>query len=524
MTKLKTIKRALISSVIALLVCFSMLLGTTFAWFTDSVASDNNIIQTGTLDIGMYWLEGKEDPAGDNWKDASTGAIFNNTKWEPGYTEARHIKIVNEGTLALKWELAIVPNGKVSNLADVIDVYAYGLEYLAETSATLKAKQVQTRNVLEEGFIYVGNLGEFLNSGIITDTLLEDEAMSFTLVFKMREEAGNEYKNLSIGSNFSIKLLANQFNYEKDSYDKDYDKLAGKTVVDPTTAQEVIHAAQPGDVIYLGTGIYNDLVLENVDGTPKTGITIEGQAGNISSCTVESININSSSDVTLKNIRFEITGAEAVYSAKSVASGYVSNIIGAKKGAATGAKNVVIDNCSFKTSNSYDVATYVPISFEEQGRPTSRATNITIMNCKTDPMKNMFSFARLNYLAEGVVVIKDNQLLATCQFSTFVLTGNSSDVIVKGNTIGHASAFSTYSGWNPANAAIESSRSTAEGVINFEITDNTFVMKDALEGGKVIWIRTNTYTSDNCNINFSNNTFLGSLEGMNEESVPVEKP
>ncbi|MBE5731264.1 MAG: hypothetical protein E7350_04880, partial [Clostridiales bacterium] len=46
----KTVKKALLSSVVALVVSFTMLLGTTFAWFTDSAESKGNIIQTGTLD------------------------------------------------------------------------------------------------------------------------------------------------------------------------------------------------------------------------------------------------------------------------------------------------------------------------------------------------------------------------------------------------------------------------------------------------------------------------------------------
>ncbi len=111
MTNTKNTKRALISSVIALLLCFTMLLGTTYAWFTDSVTSANNIIKSGNLKVAMEWANGKEDPATATWIDASTGAIFNNDKWEPGYIEARHIKISNKGTLALRWDLAIVPNG-----------------------------------------------------------------------------------------------------------------------------------------------------------------------------------------------------------------------------------------------------------------------------------------------------------------------------------------------------------------------------------------------------------------------------
>ena len=101
MTNLKTTKRALLSSVVALLVCFTMLLGTTFAWFTDSVTSAGNIIQSGNLDIEMYWAEGTEDPNTTSWTNASTGAIFDYDNWEPGYVEVRHIKIANEGTLAL---------------------------------------------------------------------------------------------------------------------------------------------------------------------------------------------------------------------------------------------------------------------------------------------------------------------------------------------------------------------------------------------------------------------------------------
>ena len=107
MTKTRSTKSALISSVVALLLCFAMLVGSTFAWFTDSVTSAGNIIQSGTLDVEMHWAEGKLDPnaAETAWTDASTGAIFNNDKWEPGYVEVRHIKISNVGTLALKYQL-----------------------------------------------------------------------------------------------------------------------------------------------------------------------------------------------------------------------------------------------------------------------------------------------------------------------------------------------------------------------------------------------------------------------------------
>ena len=82
----KTVKKALLSSVVALVVSFTMLLGTTFAWFTDSAESKGNIIQTGTLDVAMHWADGDEDPASATWNNAESGAIFGYANWEPGYT------------------------------------------------------------------------------------------------------------------------------------------------------------------------------------------------------------------------------------------------------------------------------------------------------------------------------------------------------------------------------------------------------------------------------------------------------
>ena len=98
MTNSKTTKRALYSSVVTLLLCFTMLLGTTFAWFTDSAASGSNVITAGNLDMVVeYTLDG------ENWKnlDGATD-LFQKGLWEPGHTEVVLLKITNNGSLALK--------------------------------------------------------------------------------------------------------------------------------------------------------------------------------------------------------------------------------------------------------------------------------------------------------------------------------------------------------------------------------------------------------------------------------------
>ena len=227
MTKKYSTKRALIASILALCMCFTMLIGTTFAWFTDSVTSAGNIIQTGKLDVAMYWAEGNEDPAAVSaWNDASTGAIFNNDKWEPGYVEARHIKIANEGTLALKYKLLVVANGEVSDLSDVIDVYYYDP---AQKLATDRSDLVDAKKI--------GNLTDVLANFETTAAgkLEAGEDHTVTIALKMQESAGNEYQNKSIGTDFSIVLVATQATSEDDSFGDGYDTDAEFPVVNITS-------------------------------------------------------------------------------------------------------------------------------------------------------------------------------------------------------------------------------------------------------------------------------------------------
>ena len=216
MTKNYSVKKALFASVISLVLCLSMLVGTTFAWFTDSETSANNNIIAGNLDVEMYWAKGTEDPASAIWNDASVGAVFNYDKWEPGYVEVRHIKIANEGTLALKYNVSIVANGEVSDLADVIDVYyADPAVQIAGRSELVNATKLGTLTEV------LGALGETGNG-----SLEAGKSDVITIAFKMQESAGNEYKNASIGTDFSIQLIATQLANENDSFGNDYDKNA----------------------------------------------------------------------------------------------------------------------------------------------------------------------------------------------------------------------------------------------------------------------------------------------------------
>ena len=224
----KNVRRSLVMSLVAMMLCIAMMAGSTVAWFTDSVVSGNNIIKTGTLDIEMGWADGTQavPTTKDGWDDASSGAIFNYDLWEPGYTEVRHIQIENVGTLALKYQLEIAAEGEVTELADVIDVY-----YLDPAQAIASRDQLPAQPIGTLSQVLAG-MGDTA-SGVL---LPGEGALNVTIALKMQEAAGNEYQDMSIGSSFAVKLFATQYTYEEDSFDNMYDEEAEWPAVVATSA------------------------------------------------------------------------------------------------------------------------------------------------------------------------------------------------------------------------------------------------------------------------------------------------
>ncbi|MBR2047594.1 MAG: SipW-dependent-type signal peptide-containing protein [Oscillospiraceae bacterium] len=230
MTNKKSARQAFVMSLVSLLLCCSMLMGTTFAWFTDTVTSTGNIIQSGTLDAELYY----GDTADAINNDASEGAIFDYELWEPGYTQVKYVKIVNKGNLSFKYQLNVIPSMAVKegevNLAEVIDVYLFDATATVDRAAVAAATPVGTLADLmadADGAAY----GYLLPAAeVATDDYTgEDPAtgeVSYCIVLKMQEEAGNEYQNLSVGGGFAVQLLATQYTWENDSFDHTYDKDA----------------------------------------------------------------------------------------------------------------------------------------------------------------------------------------------------------------------------------------------------------------------------------------------------------
>ena len=249
MFKTKSTKRALVMSVLSLVLCVSMFVGTTFAWFTDEVVSSNNIIKSGSLDVEMFWSNDNT-----NWTDASTGAIFNYQYWEPGYTEVKYIKIQNVGDLAFKFQLNILPTVKPAagefNLADVIDVYMFDANATVNRDAIAAATPVGTLSELmadADGAAY-GYLLPAEGKGDKPTGGTPRGELTYCIALKMQESAGNDYQNLTVGDGFAVQLLATQYTWEEDTFGDDYDEdaeyeteelMADVTVMDPAVVENL---------------------------------------------------------------------------------------------------------------------------------------------------------------------------------------------------------------------------------------------------------------------------------------------
>ena len=205
----KATKRALLTSVMALVMCVVMLVGTTFAWFTDTASTAVNKIQAGNLDVDIV------DEGGETLDALSFVNKENqsNILWEPGVTfHTEGFRIKNGGNLALKWKMVVNKdsastgvvegsNGKAGmNLLDVID-------FSVVSSKDENAPAVK----IDE---FVGHTA--------AKTI---DSVTYYIKGTMKTTAGNDYQNLTLDG-ITITVYATQDTVENDSFNDQYDKDA----------------------------------------------------------------------------------------------------------------------------------------------------------------------------------------------------------------------------------------------------------------------------------------------------------
>ncbi len=249
MTNTKATKRALGSSVLALFLCFAMLLGTTFAWFTDSVTSANNVITAGNLDVELeYWKDGE-------WHDVKDASdILTNTLWEPGTIEVAYLRVANAGSLAFKYQLGInivSETAGVNKAGDIFLLSNYIMFGVVEgvkvdankTPATYGTREDAVGAVKEAKKISIGYSKSntlYSKNNIPDDVEKATSEEYIALVVYMPETVGNEANAQSTDTrptiNLGINVFATQTSFESDSFNANYDKEAAVSTVDEAEA------------------------------------------------------------------------------------------------------------------------------------------------------------------------------------------------------------------------------------------------------------------------------------------------
>ena len=368
----KSTKRALLTSVLALLMCVTMLVGATFAWFTDTASTGVNKIQAGNLDIEVeYTLDG------ETWNDLDEATdIFQKGLWEPGHTEVVALKFKNNGNLALKYSINM-------NIVDeTAGVNKFNKEY--KLSDYLKVKTLSQEASLI-GDICIGMAFSARNDGLgytatanFKDATVLDHDLLLTpgevgnyLIMKvyMPETVGNEANAISTEKaasiHFGLNVVATQVPYEKDSFGNTYDKDAKYPDVAYTQAstQEELNAAlnNPTDA----------------NGNPTSKIAVDLKKGSYTlpgdKMDNKEISITGTKDTVI-----DLTSGTAAHNASITMEGVKvkstnDNYTGIQHAAATIFKDCVIEgqpflyakdaqyiNCTFNqtSSNAYNVWTY----------------------------------------------------------------------------------------------------------------------------------------------------------------------
>ena len=283
----KATKRALLTSVMALVMCVVMLVGTTFAWFTDTASTGVNKIQAGNLDITVEYAKEKMNADGTlageltDWKpiDNATEVFDPNALWEPGRTEYVVFRITNNGNLALKYKLSLETlaqkpgmnkAGKQFYLADYLCASAkvdVGPGEIGSGVSTLGAFMTKLNDL---GVAGVQNVldPEYhpLTDATVNGTLLPGKTNCVPMAIWMPTSVGNEANAIDSENaatiDFGITVVATQDTVENDSFDNKYDNDA---TYPAANADELKSALAAGGIVNVATDLPTNNIDDSVD-------------------------------------------------------------------------------------------------------------------------------------------------------------------------------------------------------------------------------------------------------------------
>ena len=268
-------KKALMMSIFSMVLCMAMLMGTTFAWFTDTAGTGVNIVKAGNLDVELQMKESGEwrTAEGESLKFISTDE---NIYWEPGCRYSLpELRVVNKGDLALKYRIEITGiKGEE------------GLNKYIEWTITEDNKDRVDIN---------SNLGALEEKELAAGK----EGTPFTITGQMKDEAPDSCQGMKIDK-IGITVFATQDTVEADSNGTDYDADAsyGRTVTvkDKDDFTKAVEEAWQGDTIRL-TG---NIALRSAASIGKN-IDIDLNGNTLKSTAANTIKLVSGAKLTVKD-------------------------------------------------------------------------------------------------------------------------------------------------------------------------------------------------------------------------------
>lgn len=263
MTNSKNTKRALTYSVLALFLCVAMLIGTTFAWFTDTASTGVNRIQAGNLKMEVTY---KNADTQDKFaKVTEETKVFNDEAlWEPGHVEFAVLKVENVGSLALKYKLGInIDSEKGSTNVN-------GDEFKLSDYINFAVVDGDQSKLGRDALVAAAGEGQSINAGYSGEGTLNNNGNNdtVTLVVWMPETVGNEANHATNAAapeiNLGINVAATQAPYESDSFGNQYDKDAEYPIL-VTTGDElqatVSNATAPVNIVLTNSITTNNFVI-----------------------------------------------------------------------------------------------------------------------------------------------------------------------------------------------------------------------------------------------------------------------
>lgn len=194
---MKAVKRSIILCALSLALCVALLVGSTFAWFSDSITNSGNTITAGNLTAQWSYRTLNDDTAAYEPVSEELALFSADTVWQPGEPHGYDFKVENTGSVDFEWELTIdladTAGESQNNLTDVLVVYVDGAQ--SEVGFT-------------DGAVVINGTLAATDGETTAET--DETSCEFSLAFAISESAGNDYQNLSVS--FSLVLTANQVN------------------------------------------------------------------------------------------------------------------------------------------------------------------------------------------------------------------------------------------------------------------------------------------------------------------------